>query len=111
MKKYFVGLSILAVAVFAAAFTAPKAVNKKLLSNWYEYRGPLPGTNSDLKEESNYFLVSSDPQCSSDQVICAIQVQGTGQHPDSFSTTTENDIVSAVSSNTPVAGYIEMDSQ
>lgn len=99
---------VLAVAVFAAAFTTHKTENKKLFSNWFEYRGPLPASDADLKEESNYFLVESEPPCEGADEMCAINVAGTGQHPDAFTSTIESDLVSAKNTQTPVQGYIDL---
>lgn len=117
MKKYFIGLAIVATAIGAFAFIPEKKKSEKAmdthwyeytLTSWYEYRGPQPASDNDLKDENNYFLVDAPSGCTSNQTICAVNVPGSGEHPDNFSGTIETDILSAAHNNSPESGYIEM---
>lgn len=108
MKKYLLGLSVVAIALFAAAFTTVKKEQKTdLFNNWFVYKGPLPATDNDLKDESNYEQGSIEP-CDDVVTICAVNVPGSGTNPDPFTTTIEEDILDAQHNHAPVTGYILM---
>lgn len=81
MKRYFIGLTAVAMAFVFAAFTIPQKVESNLTNNFYRYK---LSTNLGDDNPSNYEWVSSSMDCGGSAVVCIINSPGpagAGAHP------------------------------